>query len=249
MRSYVIFAVFAVASFIAAGIFSSDVSSVESKNLPITGGEVGPLVVKEKNSVYEITIINRVKINDWSTVEVEMRDEHQKRLFSFSEDMWHEVGYDDEGSWEDDRYTYSMDITIKEPGKYYFTVSADRSAGVDSNITFKVVKERGSNVLFLTFGFLALFATAVSYMYRSKTVNGEKVNNSKHMMLIGVLVVFFIGAIIYSSRGWGYMGYQGYHSGPSFFYMGGPRIYNQPSVRDGSISGSGQRGGGFSGGK
>ncbi len=67
--------------------------------------------------------------------------------------------------------------------------------------------------------------------------------------VIVALVVIFIVTLFYSLRGWGYMGYNGYYRGPSFFYWGGPTVYHEKSQRDGSISGPGQRGGGMSGGK
>lgn len=249
MKSSYILGAFAVVCFIFAAIFSSDVSDVQSKTLPGAGGEFGPLVVTEKNSAYEIRIGNYVKAGDWSTIEVEMQDENKQRLFSFGDDMWHETGYDSEGQWTESKTDYSMDITIKEPGKYYFVVSASRSDGAGRGITFKAVKERGSNVLFLTLGFIAAILAGVAFYLDQKISINDETKKSRHMILIGVLVVTFIFALIYSSKGWGYTGYNGYHSGPSFFYFGGPRIYNQPSVRDGSVSGSRQRGGGFSGGK
>jgi len=249
MRSYYILGIFAVVCFIFAAIFSADVSDVETKYLPSSGGEFGPLVVTEKNSAYEIKVDNYVKVGDWSTIEVEMLDENKQRLLSFADDMWHETGYDDEGQWVASKTDYSMDITIKDPGKYYFVIRAERSVGTDSGIAFKVVKQRGSNVIFLTLGFMSILFAGIAFYIDQKKVVDAANRKKHHMILIGVLVVTFIVALMYSSRGWGYTGYNGYRSGPSFFYFGGPRIYNQPSVRDGSISGSGQRGGGFSGGK
>ncbi len=70
---------------------------------------------------------------------------------------------------------------------------------------------------------------------------------------IGLLVamgIVFIVLLLFSMRGWGYMGYNGWNSGPSGMYWGGARnVYYGRSHREGSISGSGTRGGGFGSGK
>ena len=61
--------------------------------------------------------------------------------------------------------------------------------------------------------------------------------------------ITILGAVYFSlmppaSNGYGYMGYRGYNSGPSFWYFGGPSTYYGRSVRGGSVSGSSVRGGG-----
>lgn len=67
--------------------------------------------------------------------------------------------------------------------------------------------------------------------------------------LVVAMAVVYIIVLIVSVRGWGYMGYGGYHHGPSFMYWGGPTIHHDKNVRDGSVGGPNSRGGGFSGGK
>jgi hypothetical protein len=70
-----------------------------------------------------------------------------------------------------------------------------------------------------------------------------------------VLIVSVILGIIYfalmsaAANGYGYMGYYGYHRGPSFWYWGGPSTYYDRDVRSGSVSGSSVRGGGPGSGK
>ena len=68
--------------------------------------------------------------------------------------------------------------------------------------------------------------------------------------LLVVLVILFAGALYLSTAGWGYMGYGGYHHGPSFWYVGGPQYVHQgQSIREGSLGSPGHRGGGLRGGK
>jgi hypothetical protein len=64
-----------------------------------------------------------------------------------------------------------------------------------------------------------------------------------------VLGIIYISLMSAARNGYGYMGYYGYHSGPSFWYFGGPSTYYDRNVRSGSVSGSGVRGGGPGSGK
>lgn len=65
------------------------------------------------------------------------------------------------------------------------------------------------------------------------------------VLLLGGYAMLFVPAL----RGYGYAGYGGFHRGPSFFYWGGVNTYHDPSVRSGSRSGPGVRGGGPHAGK
>jgi hypothetical protein len=80
----------------------------------------------------------------------------------------------------------------------------------------------------------------------------------KLLILCGVLVCVYGIVYAYSMRGWGYAGYgghrhhTGYYSGyrsPSIFYWGGANYYGNPSVRSGSVSGTGRSGSGPGSGK
>jgi hypothetical protein len=64
-----------------------------------------------------------------------------------------------------------------------------------------------------------------------------------------VLGVTYFSLMPAAANGYGYMGYRGYHSGPSFWYFGGPSTYYGRDVRSGSVSGARVRGGGPGSGK
>lgn len=249
MKSSYILGIFSLVCFIAAMVFSADVSKVESKTISGTGGIYGPFTVKEKNSSYEIIIKNHVALREWSFIEVNVLDKDKNHLFGFGDGMWHESGYDDEGRWEESKTDYSMDVTFKDAGEYYFEIKSQSNEPQIRPITIKIVKERGSNVLFITLGILSLLAALFLFYMGSKFKKVNEPNKKHNTIIVVVLAIIFFITLLYSSRGWGYMGYNGYHHGPSFFYMGGPSIYHQRSNRDGSVSGAGQRGGGFNGGK
>ncbi len=76
-------------------------------------------------------------------------------------------------------------------------------------------------------------------------------NKTKQAMLIAsvVLGIVYFSLMSPASRGYGYMGYYGYHRGPSFWYFGGPSMYYDRNIRRGSVSGSSVRGRGPGSGK
>jgi hypothetical protein len=77
-------------------------------------------------------------------------------------------------------------------------------------------------------------------------------NNEKgfvHISLLVVLSFVYLLLFYWGSSGWGYMGYRGYHYGPSWWYWGGPRYHYGGNVKHGSVKGRSHRGGGFRGGK
>lgn len=73
---------------------------------------------------------------------------------------------------------------------------------------------------------------------------------TKYMLLSGLLLGgIYLYLFSFASAGYGYMGYNGYNNGPSFWYWGGHHTYYDRSLRSGSISGTGRRGGGPGSGK
>ena len=68
----------------------------------------------------------------------------------------------------------------------------------------------------------------------------------RHAMLIAAIFlgVTYLSLHYAAANGYGYMGYHGYHRGPSFWYFGGPNVYYDRNVRGGSVSGPRSRGGG-----
>jgi hypothetical protein len=64
-----------------------------------------------------------------------------------------------------------------------------------------------------------------------------------------ILGIIYLILLLPASNGYGYMGYHGYHRGPSFWYWGQTTIYTEPSNRSGSINGTHRIGGGPGSGK
>lgn len=70
------------------------------------------------------------------------------------------------------------------------------------------------------------------------------------IILAAVLGVLYFSLFSCSTRGYGYMGHDGYRSGPTIWYGGGTGYYYpSQTVRTGSPGGPSTRGGGISSGK
>ncbi len=67
--------------------------------------------------------------------------------------------------------------------------------------------------------------------------------------VIGLIAAAYFALIPTARGGYGYMGYGGYHSAPSFWYFGAPQTYYERSNRSGSVSGTNRLGGGPESGK
>lgn len=77
--------------------------------------------------------------------------------------------------------------------------------------------------------------------------NAKKQQGITVVALIFLLLIIgiFSSALFFSTSGWGYVGYHGYHRPASFFYWGGPTMhYGSSSIRNGSINGARHLGGG-----
>lgn len=76
-------------------------------------------------------------------------------------------------------------------------------------------------------------------------------NKTGQAVLITTLILggIYFALIPSAGRGYGYMGYYGYHHGPSFWYWGGTPMSYDRNVRSGSRSGPNIRGGATGSGK
>lgn len=59
-----------------------------------------------------------------------------------------------------------------------------------------------------------------------------------------ILFMLIIALSMFARNGYGYMGYEGYYEGPSFWYWNDTYYYYDKSARSGSVSGTKTRGGG-----
>lgn len=69
---------------------------------------------------------------------------------------------------------------------------------------------------------------------------------TKKRIWIAVVLValLYVVAWPFAANGYGYMGYWGYHNGPSLWHFNDTNYYYEKSARSGSVSGTNKRGGG-----
>jgi hypothetical protein len=249
MKPSHILGIFGAICILLSFILSSNINSTQqASQLSGQGGAFGPIVVKDNNTPYTIKVRNPVALNKWSNIEVDVLDKDKKVLFSFGDGMWNERGRDADGAWAESKKEFSIDVTFKKAGQYFLNIKSERNDGAGSNITVIAIQKRGSKVPFMALGIISLLIAFAFYKYEEHKGHAPVKNRSIFIGLGLVLAMLFTWALLSSTRGYGYMGYHGYHSGPSFFYFGGPRIYPQRSNRTGSVGGSTHRSGGISGG-
>ncbi len=76
--------------------------------------------------------------------------------------------------------------------------------------------------------------------------------NSNHKLVLiiaGVLALGYLFLMLPARSGYGYMGYNGFYHHPGFGFWGGPGIYQERNIRQGSNSGPSGPGGGPGAGK
>ncbi|MCY4045579.1 MAG: hypothetical protein OXE99_10925 [Cellvibrionales bacterium] len=242
-----IFGFYCALCLLFAAIMSGDSSVREQRMIQGDSGRFGPIHIYKKNTIKDIKFYKQVTLGRWTSIEVDVLDEKGMHLFSFSDELWHESGYDSDGHWQEAKQDFTIPITFKMPGKYYLDINASTNETRDLAIYVSEATQRGSTIPFILLAILSLVAAVICYyLYQHST---KPANKGNFCVVSAVLVVLLFIAFFYSLRGHGYTGYNGYHHGPSFFYWGGPKTYHERSHRYGSLGGINHRGGGFSGGK
>lgn len=152
---------FAVFSFVTALFFNVTTGSLISEALPPTGGTVGPIIIDSNRSVLQVKVSQEVPRNrPGNQVTGIVLDEQKNALFSFGEEFWSESGYDDGGSWAEQKTAYDIKITLQK-GTYFFELDSDSPAASQSRIHIVVKKKGGSAVPFFVAGIIALIIGVV----------------------------------------------------------------------------------------
>lgn len=152
---------FAVLSFVTALFFNVTTGSLISETLPPGGGIVGPVSIDSNRTVLHVKVSQDVPRNGpGNQVTGIVLDEQKNALFSFGEEFWSETGYDDGGSWAEQKTAYDIKITLQK-GTYFFELDSDSPAASRSRIHLVVNKKGGSAVPFFTAGIIALIIGVV----------------------------------------------------------------------------------------
>lgn len=129
----------------------------DSQTFEKEGGLYGPFTTTSDNEIYNIVVHQELFPNSWSYVNISLLDEEQEDLFTISESLWAETGYD-QGYWSESDLKFNSDITVSNKGKYYLLFEPEFSTDPSKigQMTVTVYKKNGSSLPFVMGGFISL---------------------------------------------------------------------------------------------
>lgn len=123
---------------------------------PVTeapSNQIGPIIVTEPGQVYEVIVSASLPAKHWSFVEIEALDQGGDFLYSFGQELWHEVGTDSDGPWQEKRTTFETKLTFSEPGGYLLNFVIDSYRNIHpKSLKVELIKRKGSDLLHFWFG-------------------------------------------------------------------------------------------------
>lgn len=159
--------------FLTSFIFNVDSgSSAQIKQtLPFNGGDVGPIQVGKRNSVYNIEVQKDIsQYGRWSFVGGDVLDNNKQFLFGFGEELWKESGYDSDGPWYEEKTAYDLKVTFPQPGDYYLRFKAESSSSDRGNIKVSVSPKIGSSLAHFVLGIMSLIGVLVLLVMGSEEI-------------------------------------------------------------------------------
>ncbi|MFC1749022.1 hypothetical protein ACFL2V_09480 [Pseudomonadota bacterium] len=175
-----VFFLFGVLSLLMSWYYSSDAETLYKESVRLNPNTpellLGPMKVAKKNTAYEITVKTDLNINSWAFVEGEILDQNKDYLYSFGKELWHESGYDSDGSWTESNNDYSLDVTFPTAGVYYLKFKSEAQRPPRS-VTIKVARSHGSALPHFWFGVLSIIIGIVLNEFKNRTIRrmcGEK---------------------------------------------------------------------------
>jgi hypothetical protein len=170
----VIFLGYAFLCFITSFWFDLNVGKATLvDSTPAKGGIIGPLHVKERNTVYLITISQDVDNGAWSFVSGDVLDENKNYLFGFGGEFWEESGRDSDGTWHENKENYNLKVTFPEKGIFYLSFESQmKTLGSGGNIKIKVEEKRGSALAHFVLGVFSIVAASGILLYANAEASG-----------------------------------------------------------------------------
>lgn len=151
---------FAIVCFFYSCVLNGDKPGSSNHILKKDGQIIGPIHVKQDQSVYSVRVKEILKVGQYSTVNLALLDANKKYLFSFGDDLWAEEGYDSEGYWKETKEYYDIKLTIPEAGKYFLQAGIETSKN-KSRVHVEIVPKNGSSLPFLWLGVFVLITAIV----------------------------------------------------------------------------------------
>ena len=144
-----------------------DASGGAASSFELSGaGEIGPIEVTEDNTVLQVLVRLPVRQiqdtygygdapNGWAVVTGELLSANKDTLFSFSDELWAESGYD-EGHWTEIKNNYDLKLTVPAKGTYYMYMDIESKDLELGTLGVRVDRMVGSTVPHFAAGFLGL---------------------------------------------------------------------------------------------
>lgn len=173
IRNIVIIIAFGVICLFSALIMALKTGQPLEQTMTPPSVVFGPIETQKANEVVNISFRKSVPLGTWTSIDVDVEDEKGEYLFGFGDELWHESGWDAEGQWVESKTSYDMDITFKEPGKYFFNIEVQGSTPTQTKRTLTVVakKKIGSSLPFLLAGIVAILIAAFLFWVRENMSN------------------------------------------------------------------------------
>ena len=148
---------FGVVCLITSAMFGSDDGKTVSGTLPPSGGNIGPIVVSNDNTVLEFSVKQKLNGYGWSYLDGEMLDQNKEYLFGFGYEFWHETGYD-EGRWDQQKNKFDFKLTVPKKGTYYAHLYTEQPSykPIGGDIQAWITPIKGSSVPYFAAGIVGL---------------------------------------------------------------------------------------------
>ena len=154
---------FSMFCFITSCFMNMNADSAIEKNIPTTGGEIGPIEVSKDYSVYNVHVEKYISNNSWSFVGGDVLDQDKNYLFGFGKELWKESGFDSDGSWTEQDTDLNIKITFNKAGIYFLRFNDESSNSTTlqqsnslSDIQVTVSPKRGSSLIHFILGCISL---------------------------------------------------------------------------------------------
>ena len=158
---------FSMLCFITSCFMNTNADSVIKENIPITGGEIGPIEVNKDYSVYNVHVEKYISNNSWSFIGGDVLDQDKNYLFGFGKELWKESGFDSDGSWTEQDTDLNIKITFNKSGTYYLRFNDESNNTTTSNsfnsqssslsdLQVTVSPKRGSSLIHFILGCISL---------------------------------------------------------------------------------------------
>ena len=159
-----VFLGYGVLCLVTAMFMSASVKTLVDETVQ-DGGVVGPIDVPAKNTVYEVSVGQEIRLSGYgevgSTVTVSLLDKDRNVLMAFGDDFWRAAGRDGDGPWSESKLQWSTQLTLPDAGLHYLGFTQDADVGAESPLRVKIQRRRGSGLMLYWLAVPALAAAAL----------------------------------------------------------------------------------------